>query len=106
MSNYRWLLAFMFAVVFTPGSLLAQQAATVTGRVTSETGAAIAAATVRIPTLGVATQSDNNGTYRLTVPAARVRAGQQVQVTASRIGLATQSRSVTLTPGATLTAWG
>ncbi|MDQ3310108.1 MAG: SusC/RagA family TonB-linked outer membrane protein, partial [Gemmatimonadota bacterium] len=92
----------MIAVAAAPGSLLAQQAATVTGRVTGEGGAPVAAATVAIPSLGVSTQTGADGTYTLTVPASRVRAGQ-VPMTAQRVGLQTQTLAVTLTSGGTVT---
>lgn len=103
MSKLRWLLAIAFAVALAPVSILAQDAATITGRVASETGAPIGSAAVRIPSLGIGTVSDDNGTYRLVVPASRIRANQQVQVTVSRVGLSSQTRTVTLNPGATLT---
>jgi hypothetical protein len=67
-----------------PAAVWAQEAATVTGRVTSETGAGVVAATVGIPTAGVTAQTGPDGTYTLTVPASRIRSGQQVQITAQR----------------------
>ncbi|MDQ3523425.1 MAG: TonB-dependent receptor, partial [Gemmatimonadota bacterium] len=83
-----------------PAAVWAQEAATVTGRVTSETGAGVVAATVGIPTAGVTAQTGPDGTYTLTVPASRIRSGQQVQITAQRVGFQTQSLGITLTPGA------
>ncbi|HEX8363084.1 MAG TPA: SusC/RagA family TonB-linked outer membrane protein, partial [Longimicrobium sp.] len=73
-----------------------------TGRVTNASGAAENAVTVRINALNVGTTTAADGTYRLVIPAARLRTGPQT-ITASRVGLATQSRTVTLTPGASLT---
>lgn len=103
MSKFRRLLAICVAVALTPVALLAQEPATITGRVTSEAGAPVAAAAVRISAINVGTVTGEDGTYRLPVPASRIRAGQQVQITASRVGLQAQSRTITLTPGASLT---
>jgi TonB-linked SusC/RagA family outer membrane protein len=103
MRNLRWLWALVLAVAIAPGSLLAQQAATITGRVTGPGGEGIAAATVRIPAMNIGVTTGPDGTYRLPIPGARVQAGQQVQLSATRVGFGTQTRSVTLTPGATVT---
>jgi TonB-linked SusC/RagA family outer membrane protein len=103
MSKFRWLVAILFAVALAPMSLLAQEPATVTGRVTNGSGNPEAAVVVRIDALNVGTTTAADGTYRLVVPASRVRAGQQVRLTASRVGLAPQSRMITLNPGASLT---
>lgn len=103
MRSFRWLLAICLAVALAPVALLAQEPATITGRVTRDTGAPAATVSVRIPALGVGTVTGEDGTYRLTVPAARVRSGQQVQIVASQVGLAQQTRTVTLTSGAALT---
>lgn len=103
MNKFRWLLAICLAMALAPVALLAQEPATITGRVTRENGGAVNAASVRIPALGVGTVTGEDGTYRLTVPASRLRAGQQVTITASQVGLAQQSRTVTLSPGASLT---
>ncbi|MDB4950263.1 MAG: TonB-dependent outer membrane protein SusC/RagA [Gemmatimonadetes bacterium] len=102
MSKFRWLVAMLIAVAVAPGSLLAQEPATITGRVTNASGNPEAAVLVRIDALNVGTATAADGTYRLVVPASRVRAGQQVRLTASRVGLAPQSRMVTLSPGASL----
>lgn len=103
MSKLRRLLATLVAVAFVPMTLLAQEPATVSGRVTNASGAPEGAVAVRIDALSVGTTTAADGTYRLVVPASRVRAGQQVRVTASRVGLAAQSRTITLSPGAAVT---
>lgn len=103
MSKLRWLLAVLIAVAVAPFTALAQEPATITGRVTGPEGEAVPAALVRIEALGVGATSTNDGSYRLVVPAARVRTGQQVQISASRVGFATQTRTITLSPGASLT---
>ncbi|HEU4885270.1 MAG TPA: von Willebrand factor type A domain-containing protein, partial [Longimicrobium sp.] len=81
----------------------AQEAATVTGRVTDAQGQPEAAVLVRIEALNAGTSTAADGMYRLVIPGARIRAGQPVQITASRQGLAPVSRSITLAPGAALT---
>lgn len=104
MRKLRWLLAMLVAAAFAPVSLLAQEPAVVSGRVTNAAGGPENAVLVRIEALGVGTTTSADGTYRLVIPASRVRAGQQVTVTAARVGLASSSRPVTLSPGAQLTA--
>ena len=103
MRNLRWLLAMLVAVALAPVSLLAQEPVVVTGRVTNASGAPENAVSVRIDALSVGTSTVADGSYRLVVPASRVRAGQQVTITASRVGLASSSRQITLNPGAQLT---
>ncbi|HEX8245653.1 MAG TPA: carboxypeptidase regulatory-like domain-containing protein, partial [Longimicrobium sp.] len=103
MSRLRWLFAIMVAVAFAPASLLAQEPAVVSGRVTNASGAPENAVLVRIEALSVGTTTGADGSYRLVVPASRVRAGQTVTITASRVGLASSSRQITLNPGASLT---
>jgi TonB-linked SusC/RagA family outer membrane protein len=103
MRKIRWLLGVMLAVAFAPGALPAQEPAVITGRVTNAAGAPEASVAIRIDALTIGTTTAADGTYRLPIPASRVRAGQQVRVTASRVGLASQSRTVTLNPGASLT---
>lgn len=103
MSRLRWLTAIAVAAALAPVPLLAQQPATVTGRVTNSAGAPENAVLVRIDALNVGSATAPDGSYRLVVPASRIRAGQQVRLTASRVGLGAQSRMITLSPGAALT---
>jgi hypothetical protein len=65
----------------------AQEPATVTGRVTNAQGEPEAAVLVRIESLDAGATTDANGNYRLVIPGARIRAGQQLRVSASRSGL-------------------
>jgi TonB-linked SusC/RagA family outer membrane protein len=102
MRRFRRLIALAVAAALTPMSLLAQEAATVTGRVTNQQGQPESAVLVRIESLNVGTTTGPDGTYRLVVPGARVPSGA-VQIAASRQGLATQSASVALRPGAAVT---
>ena len=84
-------------VLLLPGSLAAQQAATVTGRVMSE-GAPVPSATVSIPELGLGTLANEAGRYTIVVPAGRIQ-GQSVTVTARRVGFRPQTARVTIAAG-------
>jgi len=103
MRRTRWLAAALVAVALSPLSLLAQANAVVAGTVTNAQGGPENGVMVRIERLNVGTTTAQNGTYRLVIPAARVGASASVAVSASRQGLATVTRNVTLTPGAELT---
>jgi TonB-linked SusC/RagA family outer membrane protein len=103
MTKHRWLFAILIAVAALPAALFAQEPAVITGRVTNASGGPEAAVSVRIEALNVGTATGADGAYRLVIPSSRVRAGMQARLTAARVGLAAQSRTVTLTPGASLT---
>ncbi len=81
----------------------AAEPAIVTGRVTNSSGNPENAVLVRIDALSVGTTTVADGSYRLVVPASRINNGQPVRITASRVGLASQSRSLTLSAGVTMT---
>lgn len=84
-----------------PAAVLAQQATTISGRVTSGGNAPLQSVSVAIPTLGVGALTDAQGRYSFTVPQTR-SAGQSVQLSARRIGF--QAKSVTITvSGGTIT---
>src|SRR5688500_6011056 len=93
---------FILLALLAPATLMAQEAATVTGRVTNAQGQPEAAVLVRIESLNVGASTGADGNYRLVIPAARIRAGQSATITASRTGLSPVSRTITLSPGATL----
>jgi TonB-linked SusC/RagA family outer membrane protein len=76
-----------------------QQPATISGRVTSESGQPLIAATVAIPSLGIGTQTAEGGRYSLVVPGARVL-GQRVALQVRLIGYRQTTREITLTSGA------
>ncbi|HEX8395110.1 MAG TPA: TonB-dependent receptor plug domain-containing protein, partial [Longimicrobium sp.] len=103
MQNFRRLIAVVIAAALTPVALLAQDAATVTGRVTNAQGQPEPSVLVRIESLNVGSPTGPDGNYRLSIPGARIRAGQSVTITATRQGLGTVSRQLTLSPGASLT---
>ncbi|HYW08004.1 MAG TPA: carboxypeptidase regulatory-like domain-containing protein [Longimicrobium sp.] len=69
-------------------------AVTVRGQVTDEEGRALPGAVVRAPTLATSTTTRADGSYTLTLPAERVAPSGTVAVTATRIGMATQTRTV------------
>jgi TonB-linked SusC/RagA family outer membrane protein len=102
MKPIPWFVAVAAALAFTSPAA-AQEAAQITGRVTGASGSPESAVLVRITALNVGATTHEDGTYSLVVPASRFRAGQQVALTAGRVGLATLTRTVTLQPGAALT---
>jgi TonB-linked SusC/RagA family outer membrane protein len=99
MRNFRWLGAFLIALA-VPGSLFAQ--ASVTGRVTTNLGAPLSGAAVRLVGADVATFTRADGTYLLQVPAARFQSGQEVQLQAEMLGYSSQSVRVRLTTNQTV----
>ncbi|HEX6040244.1 SusC/RagA family TonB-linked outer membrane protein [Longimicrobium sp.] len=102
MRRFRPLLAAA-ALVFAPAALSAQGPATVQGRASNPQGQPEAGVLVRIESLNVGATTGPDGRYTITIPAARVGTGQTAQISASRVGLSTVTRSVSLRPGATLT---
>jgi TonB-linked SusC/RagA family outer membrane protein len=96
----RLLVALVLALA--PAALHAQQPVSVAGRVTDPAGAPVVGAQVFIASMGLGANTGADGTYRIMVPAARV-SGQSVALTAQRAGFAAQSRTITLSAGATLT---
>jgi TonB-linked SusC/RagA family outer membrane protein len=99
----RGLLATLVAAALAPAALRAQAPAVVSGRVTSAAGQPEYAVSISIDALSVGTNTVADGTYRLVIPASRVRAGQQVGITARRVGLFTSTHRITLHPGAQVT---
>jgi TonB-linked SusC/RagA family outer membrane protein len=93
----RYVIFFALAVV--PMTAQAQQAGVVTGRVSDAAGAGIANASVFITSINVGTLSRSDGTYTLTVPASRITAGEQLRITAQSLGHASETQTVTLSPG-------
>jgi TonB-linked SusC/RagA family outer membrane protein len=88
--------------VALPANVSAQ--ATITGRVTDQTGGALISASIFITGTGVGAISGAGGRYTLTVPAGRFQANQTVEVEASLIGYQQGRAQVTLTTGGTATA--
>ena len=97
----RILKAFVLAsgvLALFSGRAFAQQGATISGRVTNVAGAPIPSANVFIQGMSLGTQTDADGRYSFTVPAARVR-GQTEILTARLLGFTVRSVPITLTPG-------
>jgi TonB-linked SusC/RagA family outer membrane protein len=93
------LLAGTIAGAALPAIVAAQEAATISGRVTSDAGVGLTAASVFIPSLNIGALTRDDGTYTFTVPAGRV-SGQTVAMTARLIGYRQQTVQVTLRGGA------
>ena len=91
---------FTFAVLIVSAvrAAAAQDAATVTGRVTNESAQPLAGAQVFIPGMGIGSVARDNGMYSFIVPAARMTS-QPVTVTARLVGYRSQSATVTLRSG-------
>ena len=81
-----------------PALAAAQEGATISGRVTGEGGAALAAATVSIGELGLGTLTREDGRYSFTVPGAR-NLRQQISLTARRVGYKPKAIRITLGVG-------
>ncbi len=69
---------------------------TITGRVTNDAGAPLSLASVYIETLGLGTQTADDGRYQLLIPAARIH-GQQVALGVRAIGFRNTSSLISLT---------
>ncbi|MDF2775446.1 MAG: TonB-dependent outer membrane protein SusC/RagA [Geminicoccaceae bacterium] len=92
---YRMLAGASLLMGMVPAMASAQQATTVSGRVTNEAAAPVPGASVSIPALGVGSYTSNDGRFTFTVPANRVT-GQSVSLVARRIGYTPITASVTL----------
>src|SRR5215510_2518977 len=88
------------ALLLVPALAAAQDVATITGRITGENATTLPGVTVAIPELGLGATSRDDGSYTITIPAARVTR-QAVTVTARRVGYRPKSARVTVTPGTT-----
>src|SRR5437762_12582523 len=98
----RWIVVAA-ALLFTPTLARAQeQAVTITGRVTNESGEPLRAANVSIPLLNLVVYVGADGSYRLSVPGARAQ-GQQVNLSARMIGYQSRTIPIRLTSGTTIT---
>lgn len=86
------------ALAFLPVFAAAQQGATISGRVTTESGEPLPAVSVFVDGLNVGSVTGEDGRYSFGVPEARVR-GQVATLTARRIGYTVRSVQVTLSSG-------
>jgi hypothetical protein len=78
-------------IVLLPGLSLGQARLVLSGMVRATDGTALPGATVAVPTLGLGTATETDGTYQLSLPA-----GPQ-QVVVSFVGYATQTADIKLT---------
>jgi TonB-linked SusC/RagA family outer membrane protein len=92
---------FLAALVAAPGAM-AQQGATVTGKVTAEGGAPVAFASVVLVGMGLGASTREDGVFSISVPAARVT-NQRADLTVRAIGYQSATQQVTLSAG-TVTA--
>jgi len=81
-----------------PAVAQAQGEALLTGKVTSTAGAPVDGAQVFLEKMGLGTLTKSDGTYRITVPAARAT-GQGATLTVHIIGYKPLSKSIVLSPG-------
>jgi TonB-linked SusC/RagA family outer membrane protein len=95
----RSVLAIVCALVVLPAMAAAQEGATISGRVQSESGAPLNSASVFLEGMNIGTLTKEDGRYTFVVPAARVK-GQQVAISARLIGYRQKSVTVTLAAGA------
>jgi TonB-linked SusC/RagA family outer membrane protein len=96
LSRLVWLA--VAALVLLPGLTLAQQPATLTGRVTGEAGQPLPSAGVIIEQLSAGAVTRPDGSYTILIPGARVPSGP-VTVTARLVGFKASSAQVDLTSG-------
>ncbi|HXS22779.1 MAG TPA: carboxypeptidase-like regulatory domain-containing protein, partial [Gemmatimonadales bacterium] len=94
----RGFFASAAAVALLPLCLAAQQPAVITGRVTAEGDRPVANASVAIQQLGLGSNTRDDGTYTILVPAARVT-GEQVTLTVRAINYKPQTATITLSQG-------
>ncbi|MEP7227371.1 MAG: TonB-dependent receptor plug domain-containing protein, partial [Gemmatimonadales bacterium] len=95
----RLLVPLIVAVVaLLPGQTAAQQPATLTGRVTAESGQPLGSAGVIIEQLSAGAVTRPDGSYTIIVPGARVPSGP-VTVTARLVGYKARSAQVNLSSG-------
>lgn len=76
----------------------AQQAATITGRVTAEGGQPLFGANVTIEALAISVGTNEEGRYTMAIPGARVR-GQQVLLRVRSFGYVPEQKTITLEGG-------
>jgi TonB-linked SusC/RagA family outer membrane protein len=93
-----WLIGMAATAVCSAVPAVAQAQAVIRGRVTTEGGQPVLAASVVISELGIGTNVDNTGGFTLTVPAARV-SGQTATIRSRAIGFKPQTRTITVTNG-------
>jgi hypothetical protein len=97
--SFRRILGCLTFASLVPIGASAQEVATVTGRVTADANTPVASVTISIPELGLGSLTREDGSYSITVPAARVNR-QRVTISARRVGYKPKDALITLNPGA------
>jgi TonB-linked SusC/RagA family outer membrane protein len=92
------LFTLLLATLVAVPVAMAQQGATVTGKVTGEGGNPVAFASVVLGGMGLGASTREDGVFSITVPAARVT-NQRVDVTVRAIGYQSATQQVTLSQG-------
>jgi TonB-linked SusC/RagA family outer membrane protein len=98
MRHLSRLFTLFLAALATAPQAMAQQGATVTGKVTAEGGAPVAFASVVIVGMGLGASTREDGVFSIAVPQARLT-NQRVDVTARAIGYQAATQQVTLSSG-------
>ena len=101
MKTYKLLVSLAF-LALAPVMAVAQQATTITGRVTNDAGAPLRLANVFLEGMGLGTQTNDDGSYSFIVPAARAT-GQTARLTARTIGHTARTVPIVLGSGAAIT---
>jgi TonB-dependent SusC/RagA subfamily outer membrane receptor len=78
---------------------VAQEPITLSGKVTTATGAPIGEAEVVVPSLGLGATTRDDGRYAIVIPGARATVGQTISVLARRLGYKPVTQQITLAPG-------
>ena len=97
----RRLLSFVATFALSASAAFAQSGTTVTGRVTSDVGAPLGAASVFLAGTNIGATTSDDGTYTFIVPSSRATGGTAT-LTARVIGYTARSVQIALTPGATI----
>lgn len=96
----RLLRVLVGALLLPQAAAVAQDVATITGRVINTEGAPIAGASAFLQGMGLGAITRDDGTYSISVAGARAR-GQVATLTVRLVGYRPQSAQVTLRPGTT-----
>ncbi len=94
----KWrVLSALAVLALLPLAAAAQQEGLITGKVTSDAGAPVAGAQVYIEKMNLGTQTKDDGTYRIVIPAGRANS-QQASLSVKLIGFKPKSVLISLKP--------
>jgi len=97
-TRLRWVLTAVLVLVVGAPALALAQSATITGKVTDESGQPLMGANVTIDALNISVGTNAQGVYTIVVPGARV-SGQALTLRVRSIGFAPRGVNFVLTPG-------